>query len=262
MENIYMGKIKKMFTPVKLDDGDNIPDHRVNKRVNLNLNTLTDIFHETMGNKFVDVEKSMLKRTITCSGFTNLDSFTLDYYRYENRLWTFNYNLRVRSTIDVSNEQLHETNTCVFHCEAKGRTKTKNARWTDAGLDCSDAMEEIYLQNLNTNLIMDRISALDITDLWLRYDPGTMKWSVEFFTIIGSSVWMLIPPLNQLIKPTAEDCARMIELMQLCFTAVLCNDATDQLRLEYTDVLPEHSNIDADIYVPGKLDIDLQGNLI
>ena len=227
-----MGKIKKLFTPVKLDDGDYIPDHRVNKRVDANLTTLAGYFNETMGPHFEDIEKDMLRRTIYCKDLKNIESFVLDYYRYENRMWSFNYNLRVRSWLDVSEDAVHETGKCVFHCKAKGKTKTKDAHWTAVRTDCSEELAEIYMKRLNHKLIMDRMNVLDISDLWVRYDPEEMVWSIEYFTIIGSSMWMLIPPVNQLIKPTNEDCAKMVEIMQLCFSAVTSKQVKEQMKKE------------------------------
>ncbi len=227
-----MGKIKKLFTPVKLDDGDYIPDHRVNKRVDGNLNTLAAYFNESMGPHFESMEKDMLRRTIFCKDMKNIDSFVLDYYRYENRLWTINYNLRVRSWHDVSEDPVHQEGAIVFHCKSKGRTKTKNAHWTAVRTDCSEEMAELYMKKLNHKLIMDRIDVLDVSDLWLRYDPEEQDWGIEYFTIIGSSNWMLIPPLNQLIKPTNEECARMVELIQLCFSAVTSKQVKEQLKKE------------------------------
>ena len=41
--------------------------------------------------------------------------------------------------------------------------------------------------------------------------------------MIGSSTWILIPPIIQLIKPTEEECTKFIELFELISDALINN---------------------------------------
>ena len=83
------------------------------------------------------------------------------------------------------------------------------------------------MEMLNNKLIIDRIVALDMTNVQLTYDPGTTEWSVSFRTLIGSTTWILIPPVTSLIKPKPEECAKVLEFLELVADAVT-NDSVDR----------------------------------
>ena len=69
---------------------------------------------------------------------------------------------------------------------------------------------------LNTvSLINDRTLYMEATDIRVEYDVTQKKWIIGMATGKGSTVWSMMPPVVMLIKFTALDAIRTIELFQL-----------------------------------------------
>jgi len=194
--------------------------HTLNKKADRKLKYVADNFETVIGERHTQTVQGDLSRQIHCEGFKHLDNLTLDYLNYENRLWAFAYNLNLKSSLDVSGDGNQETEDCRFVVQSKGRLKISQARWVDGGSRCSDEKVEAYLKRLNHKLILDRIQVLDMSKIQVAYSAKTQKWTVSYKSIIGSTNWIMIPPVLQLIKYTPEEMVRTLEFFELVFDAV------------------------------------------
>lgn len=224
-----MGKISSLF---KTDfDKKKIDAHRINRKADIKLNAVVEGFKKTLGDRCVEVKDDLLRKTIVCTGFKNLTSFELNYRAYENRFWAFSYNLDVTAKIDVSDRDYMETGHCLFKAKTKGKMAINDVEWLSARNECSEEEDDIYLKKLNHQLIRNRMVSLDMTSASIEYDPEKMVWTTKFRTMIGSTTWMLIPPLTQLVMPKPEEFAQMVEYMDLVMDAVLSKEMRDHKKL-------------------------------
>lgn len=197
-----------------------VPMHMLNKRAEKKLDYVVKAFVDVMGERHIETTHKNLSYHLICAGFKHLNNLTLDYIGYENRLWAFAYNLKLKSTLDVSKNKDPETDDCKFIVQSKGKIRVSEPKWVDSGSRCSEEKVDAYLKRLSHKLIMDRISALDMMKLQVSYNSKSQQWTVKYQSIIGSTNWILIPPVLQLIKYTPEEMVRTLEFFELVFDAV------------------------------------------
>jgi hypothetical protein len=195
--------------------------HTLNKKADRKLKYVVDNFEMVIGDRHIQTLPGDLSRQIRCQGFKYLENLTLDYLRYENRLWAFAYNLNLKSTLDVSNHQNKETEDCCFVVQSKGKIRVSEPRWMDKGSRCEDDKVDLYLKRLRHKLIMDRIEALDMMKLEVSFSAKSQQWTIKYQSIIGSTNWIMIPPVMQLIKYKPEEMVRTLEFFELVFDAVV-----------------------------------------
>jgi len=194
--------------------------HMLNKRVEKKLDYVVKSFTDVIGERLIDTTHKNLSYTLACTGFKHLSNLTLDYMGYENRLWAFAYNLNLKSTLDVSTYKNPETENCNFVVQSKGKIRVSEPKWVDSGSRCSEEKVEAYLKRLSHKLIMDRIAALDMMKVQVSYSAKSQQWTIKYKSIIGSTNWILIPPVLQLIKYRPEEMVRTLEFFELVFDAV------------------------------------------
>lgn len=217
-----MGKLSSLM---KTDfEKKRIDAHRINRKADIKLNAVADGFRKTLGDRCIEVKDELLRKTIVCSGFKYLTSFELNYRAYENRFWAFSYNLDVTAKIDVSDREYMETEHCLYKSKTKGKMAINDVEWLGARNGCSEEEDDIYVRKLNHQLIRNRMVNLDMVSASMEYDPEKMIWTLKFRTMIGSTTWMLIPPLTQLVVPRPEEFAQMTEFMDLAMGAVLSKE--------------------------------------
>ena len=54
----------------------------------------------------------------------------------------------------------------------------------------------------------------------VSYDPEEQMWTVSFTSLIGSSTWIMIPPVMQLIAISSKEFAQAVEFIQMTLHAV------------------------------------------
>ena len=194
--------------------------HTLNKRAEKKLNFVVQGFEAAMGDKHTQTNHKNLSYDIQCDGFKHLKHLTLDYHGYENRLWAFAYNLNLKSTMDVSVNKNAETEDCKFVIQSKGKIRITAPKWVDGGSHCQGEKADAYLKRLSHKLIMDRIIALDMMKVQVSFSAKTHQWTVKYQSIIGSTNWILIPPVLQLIKYKPEEVVRTLEFFELVLDAV------------------------------------------
>jgi hypothetical protein len=194
--------------------------HMLNKRAERKLDYVVKAFADVMGDRHIETTHASLSYSLLCNGFKHLKNLTLDYIGYENRLWAFAYNLNLKSTLDASQYKNPETEDCKFVVQSKGKIRVSSPQWVDSGSRCSEEKVDAYLKRLSHKLIMDRITALDMMKIQVSYNAKAQQWTVKYQSIIGSTNWILIPPVLQLIKYTPEEMVRTLEFFELVLDSV------------------------------------------
>lgn len=192
--------------------------HILNRKADRKLDHVADLYSGAIGDRLVERQSDIFDKTLHCQGFRYLTYLNLNY-TYENRFWAFSYNLNHQTTLDMS-ENPNETNYCRFIVKNKGKMGITDAQWLDGGSQCSESRGDRYLELLNQRLIIDRIVDLDMTKVEVVYQPITLEWSIRCTTLIGSTTWVLIPPVMQLITPKTVECIKMLEFFELVADAV------------------------------------------
>jgi len=195
------------------------PRHVLNRKADKKLDFVADLFSNLLGDRLTDRKSDLLRKRLYFRGFHYISYLNLSY-PYENRLWAFSYNLDYRTSIDAPDSQ-KELGFCSFAVKNSGKKGIENAVWYDNGSLCSLEESNYFLKMLNNKLITDRIVSLDMTKIQITYHPGARQWRFSCRTLIGSTTWILIPPVMSLIKPKVEECARLLEFFELTADAVI-----------------------------------------
>jgi hypothetical protein len=196
-----------------------IPRHILNRRADRKLDYVADLYGMAMGERLKRRTSELHNKTLYCEGFHYLKHLNIGY-TYENRFWSFAYNLYHKTVID-SMPGLPETNYCRFIVKNIGKLGITDAVWLDGGSQCSEEELDEYLKLLNNKLIIDRIVSLDMTHVEVVYQPAKKSWAISNRTLVGSTTWILIPPVMHLIKLKPEECVKMLEFFELVADAVV-----------------------------------------
>jgi hypothetical protein len=177
------------------------------------------MYKSALGENISSSEDDFLNKKLILRGLRYLKELNL-IYKIENRLFAISYDLIYEAKYTMK-EKPNENCHCAFAVKLKGKISISDAEFIDIGSECSSEMVEGYLERLNNKLIIDRVIALDLTDIHVTFDENTATWSFLSRSLIGSTTWTLIPPIVQLITPRKDECIRMIELCELIFDAVI-----------------------------------------
>lgn len=198
-----------------------IKDGVINRRADNGFNVVIDLFAEVLGDRCIGVEKDLLRKRLLFDGFHYINELDLKYV-VENRLWERSFNLNLRSEIPT-NESFREVGDCLFEVNAKGSFRIKALTWNCVRGSLGDEEQARYLERLNHPLIIDRIKALDMSHLRLEHHAGSEKWVITCQSMIGSTTWVLIPPILQTIKPKPHEIVKFLEFLELTADAVVNN---------------------------------------
>ena len=194
---------------------------RQNKKADVKLDMLSDMTAAAAGDKHVGTERRLLQKRNTFSGFHYL-KYLDQCYNFENRLFTVVYNHELSTEI-IADDRFEETGSCLFDIKSSGKLHVKDTQWVCREFAGTDEQRRAYMERLSNSLIRDRIKALEITKLKLRHEDGSGSWSIVMESIIGSTTWMLLPPVTSMIKPTPAECVKFLELFELLADAVANN---------------------------------------
>lgn len=196
-----------------------VPRHLLNRKADRKLEYVANLYGMAMGDKLITTKSKILDKTLYCEGFRFMKYLNLNY-TYENRFWAISYNLNYKTTIDLSDSP-KEIAYCKFVVKTKGKMGIEDAQWLDGGSKCKEEEKELYLNELNNKLIIDRIVELDMTNIEVIFHPNLSQWTICARTLIGSTTWILIPPVLNLIKPKPVECVKMLEFFELVANAVM-----------------------------------------
>lgn len=198
-----------------------VKDGVINRRADNGFNAVIDLFAEVLGDRCIGIEKDLLRKKLLFDGFHYVKELDLKYV-VENRLWERSFNLIMKSEIPT-NESFREVGDCRFEINSKGVFGTKSLTWNCVKGSLSEQEESRYLERLNHRLIIDRVKALDLTHLCLEHYSGSDEWNITCQSMIGSTTWVLIPPIFQTIKPKPYEIVKFMEFLELTADAVVNN---------------------------------------
>lgn len=88
-----------------------------------------------------------------------------------------------------------------------------------SGFDGSDGCEEVA-DALVDALVLDRVQAFGVTEIRAAFSQDDGIWRVRMRSLVGSATWNLLPPVLQLIEPSAGECAKEAELARMIAAAL------------------------------------------
>lgn len=196
----------------------------VTHRAEGKLDTLAALMKSAAGERCMRTESQVLRRELFFSGFLYLHSLQL-IYNWENRFLSVNYNLQLASWVPVDGTRFQEVGTCrlALRCSQRGLRGRRQYSWQCLQWGGSEEAKQACLERLQAPLLTERLQALDIMEMELRHDGGSDGWYISCESLIGSSTWILIPPVLSMIAPTREECAKFMELFELAADAVVNN---------------------------------------
>ncbi|MBR0597901.1 hypothetical protein [Sinanaerobacter chloroacetimidivorans] len=194
------------------------PQHIINKKANLKLNYVASIFRCALGGHILEIKDRFLSKNLILEKLRYVKELNLTY-KIENRFFAMSYDLIYEATYQAE-DKLLETHSCAFAVKLKGAVSVSGAQFMDQGSECTPEDIEGYLNRLNNALILNRIKALDLTDISVSYKASTSTWTVKCRSLIGSTTWNFIPPVLHLITPRKEECIQLIEFYELVLDAV------------------------------------------
>lgn len=196
----------------------------VTRRAEIKLGALAELFRSAAGEHWTRTVAGVLRRELFFTGLPYLDTLGL-IYNWENRFLSVNYNLQMVSRVSADSARFREVGTCRFtlRCAQSGLKGPRRYTWQCQQWGDSEEAKRAYLERLSTPLLTDRLNALDIMEMELRHDGGSGCWQISCESLIGSSTWLLIPPVLSMITPKREECVKFMELFQLAADAVVNN---------------------------------------
>ncbi len=197
----------------------------VTRKAELKVTALVDTFRLASGGNGEVTGRSKLQRRLSFTGFRYLDTLRF-VYNWENRFLSVNYNLQMIADLNAETRKFEQMGDCrlVLDCTQKGLAKAKREfAWKAEKWEESQEMLDAYLERLNNPLIKDRLAALDIMEMELRYTRGDDHWHVSCESLIGSATWILIPPVLSMITPKLPECVKFYELYELLGDALINN---------------------------------------
>lgn len=196
----------------------------VTRRADTKIGALAELFKSASGSHWEKTNIAPLERELIFSGFQYLDSLKL-LYNWENRFMSVNYNLEMVNVIPANTNEFNETQNCVFllNCKQRGFSGARQYSWKYQHQNCDTTVLSSCLERLNNPLIIKRLETLDIMEMELRYNTEENTWRISCESMLGSSTWILIPPVLSMITPKREECVQFLELFELVGDAVANN---------------------------------------
>lgn len=172
---------------------------RIDSKVAAKFGVLTERFAALPGVTVKNV--SPLTATLAISGHFPLDTVELTYI-CRNRFWTKDFDP-------------------VFTAEtAAGGSGVLRLRYGREGVrfEGDPALADLAGRLADNRLLRDRLAQQDITALTVTISDGRAR--VALRPLCGAAVRMLFPPLTYLIQPTAQECAVLLQIVQLVLSII------------------------------------------
>lgn len=187
----------------------------MNKKADKKLSDLADFIQDTIPNTCHQTEKGFLYRKLDVVGKAPLSFMSL-VYSVENRFAAASYNLFLQTRI-----QKEEGEAYSFKLQYEGMMRIQKAAFCSTADKALDERGQRVLKALNASIILDKIKELNLPNVFVFYKQSEGCWQIVVQSMIGSSTWILIPPVMQLIMPTKSEIYPIVELMQLLSAAAV-----------------------------------------
>jgi hypothetical protein len=199
----------------KMNRNDNyISQDRINRRANRKFGIVVNAFTEAIDGKGVCCSQDFMKANFHLTETKSLTEINLRYL-IQNRLLSKLYDLVL--TADIETLHINDNEMRNISVKYEGVTSIKKAYFVDNN---ESQINSELIATLNHHLILERILKLDICKMDIYFNPKDRKWSIQAESLIGSTSWVLIPPIFKLVKPTKQECIYFIELFELISAAI------------------------------------------
>lgn len=182
---------------------------KINRRADRKLEEVAELMKYSFGNRCCGSEYFYLDKKLKLRGFQHLERLRFNY-RAENRLISISYNLIVSSELYCEGAKDEHS----FSIKHSGKFSQK-FNWVCDNINCEQGKYAHILELLNDDIIVSRIKELQIMRCSITGNTGANSYSIQCELMPGSSTWILIPPILQLIKPKEEECRSLAELFDL-----------------------------------------------
>ncbi|SFQ15910.1 hypothetical protein SAMN05216343_12722 [Oscillibacter sp. PC13] len=182
---------------------------RIDQRAHKRLQNLASIMSNALGGAEL-TEDTFFRQRINLNR-QYLRTLTLTY-SVENRLTSLCYDLILSTTAKVE-----EAESFSFQF-----TSQKHFMPVERKLSVEGAARSAeILERLNDEAVIQRLCDLDFIDVRVEYCMAEKRYAISSRGLVGSTTWMMIPPVTKTIMPTPNEILKIgevFELMILCVT--------------------------------------------
>lgn len=198
--------------------------HKMNCKADKKLSSVASLFQNTLKEQCEIEEEQFLCRALRFRNCDPLEKILL-LYEIENRFAAISYNLLLQTFI--KKDELYPYQ---FIISYNGIICIKSASFISENLDVEKSSvysQEIskrkteILKTLNENIIINKIKSLNLLQIVLQYSMESRQWLISIKSMPGSSTWIMIPPMMNLIMPDRREVYSLIELMRMLASSVI-----------------------------------------
>ena len=194
---------------------------KMNKKADRKLEAVADMFCQVLPDNCEVVEGDMLYRRLHIKDLAPLDDMML-VYDVENRFAAISYNLLIQSVVRANEKRYYR-----FELRLDGMVRTRSMRFESASVDRQpDMRERQILELLNEPIVLGKIQQLGLLGVSIRYQMEYGRWLISVRSMAGSSTWILMPPVMQVIMPVRQEIYQFVELMRM-LTSIVGGDRDD-----------------------------------
>lgn len=192
-----------------------LAQHRINQKADKKLRSIAECFQDTIPKMCKIRDDQFLHKIIMLNHCSPLEEIILDY-DVENRFAAISYNLMIQSFLEKEEAKDYQ-----FKLQYQGLLKIQNAMFDcETDKDKYDKREKEVLEVLNDSLIIKKIMELNLLEILVRYSCKERKWKICIKSMIGSSTWILIPPVMHTIVPKSHEIYTLLEVMRMLQSAI------------------------------------------
>lgn len=183
----------------------------VNQRADIKQQEIVKAITQVAPCKVNTIELDLCRKELNFEALPNIPQLNISYFTKNTlfaRIFELIIDMRFQATAGSAPKEQIELS--VKHT---GDIRTKYAHFIPL-TDC-DCAQRLADQLNSVSLILERILHLEALDVKVAYDSVTRDWLISLATGKGSVVWMLFPPLVQLVPFSTMDAIKLIELYQL-----------------------------------------------
>lgn len=190
----------------------------VNQRANIKQREITKVITQIAPCCVNTVELDLCHKKLQFENLPNIQQLDISYFT-KNTLFARIFELIVDMRIPCGVKQAPNEN-IQLNIRQTGGIRTKQASFVP--LTEYGSAKHLAARLNHIPLIWDRILHLEALDMKINYDIATKEWAISLATGKGSVVWMLFPPVVQLVPFSPTDAVKLIELYQLIASEVRC----------------------------------------
>lgn len=194
---------------------------KMNKKADRKLEAVADMFCQVLPDNCEMIDGDMLYRRLHIKELAPLDDMML-VYDVENRFAAISYNLLIQSVVRAKEERYYS-----FELRLDGVVKTRSVGFESSCADRQpDLRERQILELLNEPIVLGKIQQLGLLGVSIRYQVEYGRWLISVRSMVGSSTWILMPPVMQVIMPVRQEIYQFVELMRM-LTSIVGGDRDD-----------------------------------